>query len=740
MRKMIRICTSLLIPGTLLIAAMAGAESQPASKPGRPKLGVALSGGGARGLAHVGVLKVMEEAGLRPDFITGTSMGSVVGALYASGYTAAQIEAMVLAEDLTTILMDQVARDDKSVQDKQDEGKFLLTVPIERGQIALPKGMIAGQNVTLLFSKLLFAERNVHDFHKLPIPFECMATDIVTGEDVVMDKGDLVQAVRTSMAIPSVFTPVEREGRLLVDGGVSRNLPVSNLYDMGADVTIAVDVCAYLLPKEKLNNLTAIFDQGSSITSRPAAVAQAKKSDLIIEPKVVDFSIAAFDQAKAIIDAGEAAARAKLPELQALARRLGPVETKPMKPLPEPDAQFVDVADIQVKGVQEVPLAFVYEKLSLTPNTRISCSQIESAVNRVYGSGRFLNARYTLEPAEKGETLVLHVIENLHSNLAFGIHYDSELKAMLLMNGTFQNALLNGAELSLDAYLSSYLVFRGSYLFHPGWEADAALGLRAEYQDGDLSVYNSEAVQAYAQQKSWQLDLVAQGSLADVMVYGIGAQKEIIFLSGLTPESLSAAGLDTTESLNALVYTRLDSLDNGFYPTAGTLFEITGKWLTDLMSFYATPDFVPFGQATLEASQYVPLAERFSVSVGVNGAGTFGPPVNQAEYFFVGGMTSLGRHRVSFLGTRLVQEATPNVAIGQIGLQWELLKATYFQVRGNFGWTGKEINEVFQRGALMTGYGATLGMLTPVGPLEVTVMSSNLESGLAGFFNLGYRF
>jgi NTE family protein len=737
-----RRCAGFLFLLALLPATLGWAQSETSPKPKRLKLGVALSGGGARGLAHIGVLKVMEEAGLRPDYITGTSMGSVVGALYASGYTAAQIETMVKAEDLSAILMDQVARGDRTVLDKQEDGKHQLAIPIKQGKITLPKGLIAGQNVTLLFSRLLFPVRDVSDFHKLPIPFECMATDIVTGEDVIMDHGNLVQAVRTSMAIPSVFTPVEREGRLLVDGGVTRNLPVSNLFDMGADVVIAVDVAAFKLPREKLDSLMAIFDQGSAITSRPAAVAQAKLSDLVIEPNVVEYSIAAFGEAEGIIATGEKAARAKFSDLQAMARRIGASDQppRPVKEVRPPEADFVHVADIQIKGLKEVPKSFVDQQLHLSPNTWVSNAQIQDAMKRAYATGRFVNVTYEFEPAKDGETLVINTIESVHSSLNFGLAYNSELKAMLLLNGTFHNILMDGAELKLDAYLSPYLVFRGSYLYHPNWQGDVALGLRAEYQNGELSVYNDDQVAAFSQQKNWQLDLVTQSSVGNAMIYGIGVQKEIIFLSGITPESLDTAGLGTTESFNGLMYARLDTLDDSFYPTGGTLVDFEGTWKTDLLSFYDTAAFVPFGQALLEASEYIPFAERFSVSLGARGGSSFGKPVNQAEYFFLGGMTSLGRHRVPFMGTRLVQQASPNVAVAQLGLQWEVMKSAYFQIKGNLGWTGQELNEVFHRSAMLIGYGATLGMLSPIGPLEVTVMSSDVQNGLAGYFNLGYRF
>src|SRR5256885_206530 len=227
----------------LLVCALplAGARGQ--------KVGVALSGGAARGLAHIGVLKVLEEAGVPVDVITGTSMGSVVGGLYAVGYSAAQLDTIVRTEDWFRLLTDPVDRRDLAVDRKFTEDHYLLTLPIQRGGVKLPKSVVPGQRISQLLTGLTWSAHPVRDFRALPIPFAAVATDLETSWAVVLDHGFLPDAIRASMALPSVFSPVELAVTAVIDGGVNRNLPAQDVLALGADVLICSDVTDPLEPR-----------------------------------------------------------------------------------------------------------------------------------------------------------------------------------------------------------------------------------------------------------------------------------------------------------------------------------------------------------------------------------------------------------------------------------------------------------------------------------------------------------
>ncbi len=209
----------------------------------RPKIAYVLSGGGAKGMAHVGVLKVLEEVGLEPDFITGTSMGSIMGGLYSIGYSAEEISHIIETVDWGTVLTNEIPSNRVIMRRKHEYKRFILEMPVYNGKPELPAGLIEGQELSQLFSELSWKQAGVNDFNDFPYPFACIGTDILKGEKVEMNSGDLSSAMRASMAIPSVFTAVVRDStHILVDGGVMRNFPVQEALDMGADIIIGVYV------------------------------------------------------------------------------------------------------------------------------------------------------------------------------------------------------------------------------------------------------------------------------------------------------------------------------------------------------------------------------------------------------------------------------------------------------------------------------------------------------------------
>src|SRR5438477_1049 len=287
------------------------------------RVGVALSGGAARGLAHIGVLKVLEEAGVPVDVITGTSMGSVVGGLYAVGYTAAQLDTIVRTEDWYRLLTDPVDRRDLAVDRKFTEDHYLLTLPIQRGGIKLPKSVVTGQRVSQLLTRLTWSAHAIRDFRALPIPFAAVATDLETSRAVVLDHGFLPDAIRASMALPSVFSPVDLGDTAVIDGGVVRNLPAQDARALGADVLICSDVTDPLEPRDSIVSLVDVLVQSVSFRVWDSEAVQRSKCDVLILPDVRAFSTFGFARAREVIARGEAAARAAMPAITAAPARAG---------------------------------------------------------------------------------------------------------------------------------------------------------------------------------------------------------------------------------------------------------------------------------------------------------------------------------------------------------------------------------------------------------------------------------
>jgi NTE family protein len=312
--------------------APAGAESAPADKSPaanesaahRPRIGLVLSGGGARGIAHVGVLKVLEEMHVPVDAIAGTSMGALVGGLYASGLSAREIEKIMTSLNWQGAFRDRPPREDLTLRRKQEDQSFLVKFPlgVRGGRIVLPKGLIEGQRLNEMLRRLTLPVVRITHFDELPTRFRAVATDLESGEPVVMDSGDLTSAMRASMSAPGIFAPVERQGRILVDGGIADNVPVDIARRMGVDVLIVVDVGAPLLGRNKLTDVTSISNQMLAILIRRNAeqqLATLGPRDVLIAPPLGDASSFDFGAVGRIIGIGEAAARADAAQLRQLA-------------------------------------------------------------------------------------------------------------------------------------------------------------------------------------------------------------------------------------------------------------------------------------------------------------------------------------------------------------------------------------------------------------------------------------
>ncbi|QRK85749.1 patatin-like phospholipase family protein [Pseudomonas granadensis] len=286
-----------------------------ASEAPRPKIGLVLSGGAARGLAHIGVLKALEEQGIKIDAIAGTSMGAVVGGLYASGYKVDELEKLALSIDWQAALSDAPPREDVPFRRKQDDRDFLVKQKLsfrDDGSLGLPLGVIQGQNLALLLESLLAHTSDTRDFDKLPIPFRAVATDIANGEKVVFRKGHLPQVIRASMSIPAVFAPVELDGRLLVDGGMTDNIPLDVARQMGVDVAIVVDIGTPLRNRKQLATVVDVLNQSITLMTRSNSeeqLAALKSTDVLIQPALAAYGVTDFGKTQEMIDAGYRATR-----------------------------------------------------------------------------------------------------------------------------------------------------------------------------------------------------------------------------------------------------------------------------------------------------------------------------------------------------------------------------------------------------------------------------------------------
>ncbi len=374
-----------------------------------PKIGLVLSGGAARGLAHVGVLKALEEQGIHIDAIAGTSMGAVIGGLYASGYKIDELEKLALNIDWQEALSDSPAREDVPFRRKQDDRDFLVKQKLsfrDDGSLGLPLGVIQGQNLSLLLESLLAHSSDIRDFDKLPIPFRAVATDIVNGQKVVFRKGHLPQVIRASMSLPAVFAPVEINGQLLVDGGMVDNVPVDVAREMGVDRVIVVDIGTPLRGRKQLNTVFDILNQSITLMTRSNSevqLASLQPDDVLIQPSLASFGVTDFGHSQEIIDAGYRATQV-LEKRMASLRQPADVQLNAAR---SPEQRNPIITAIKIENDSKIGDSVIRYYIRQPVGEPLDLGRLQRDMGTLYGLDYFEQVQYRVVHKGKEQTLVI---------------------------------------------------------------------------------------------------------------------------------------------------------------------------------------------------------------------------------------------------------------------------------------------------------------------------------------------
>ncbi len=405
----------------------------PARPQERPKIGLVLSGGGAKGVAHIPVLKLLDELDFPIDCIAGTSAGGIMGGLYAAGYSGADIERIITSVDWEDLFSDRPPRGLVPYFEKRLDGRYQLEFPLRRGIPSTPRGLIAGQKFYNLFSSLFFPLAGDIDFDDLPIPFRCLAVDIIIGRQVVLERGSLARALRATMAIPTIFAPVEWNEYLLVDGGLLNNLPIDVVKDMGAQVVIAVDLANPLYPREDLLSADKVLGQSLQVVEVEQKKNKIDKADLLIWPDMKGLSSTDYffpDKMARIRERGEQAARNARPALLALKEKYGLTRSPRKDSAESPGGSQTRVLEhIIFAGNKNIPSSFIAKLFGLKPGDPVDAARITRRVNELYSLRYFENIQYEVFPREKRRVdLRLSLRELPRGNFRVGLHYDNYYK------------------------------------------------------------------------------------------------------------------------------------------------------------------------------------------------------------------------------------------------------------------------------------------------------------------------
>lgn len=431
----------------------------------RPRICLVLSGGGARGAAHVGVIKVLEEYRIPIDCIAGTSMGSLVGAAYATGMTVPEMDNIIASISTDLLMKDKPPRQERSMRRKQDDYTVLLPpeLGVHDGKVDFAKGLISGVQLANVLRKLTKLT-GYHNFDRLPIPYRAVATDLVTGQPVIFDRGDIVNAMRASMSVPGVIAPAEFNGMMLVDGMLTQNLPVETARKiLGADVIIAVNVGTPLLKREQLTNILGVTGQMLSILTEQnvqSSIASLKPTDILISPELGDHSTGDFDNLTKISPLGEIAARKEIAKLAHLS--LPPDEYAALRKRQtvhaQPDLRPVD--EIRIDGLERVNPVATLSVMETQAGQPINQDVLDGDMRRIYGTGDFSHVAYKIDDSSSRRILAVEAVEKSWGPdyLRFGLGLSSDFKG--------------------DAYYNLLVSYRKTWLNSLGgeWRTDVQIG------------------------------------------------------------------------------------------------------------------------------------------------------------------------------------------------------------------------------------------------------------------------
>ncbi|MBL7032702.1 MAG: patatin-like phospholipase family protein [Candidatus Delongbacteria bacterium] len=729
----------------LLIAAPVSRAQTVEQGAVKPKIGLALSGGGAKSFAHIGVLRVLEELDIEIDYITGTSMGSLIAALYANGYSAARIEQMLMKQNWPELLFsDEILRRSLSMDEKGEDAVYIASFAIEDWRIQLPSGLNSGQKLLTLITRLTWPVIVTEDFNDFPIPFRCIATDLVTGEAVVLKSGFLPDCIRASMSFPSVLSPIEIGGRMLVDGGVCRNLPVSDLLEMGADIVIGVDVGAPLHRKHELNSIVEVMEQLVSFQGCTSNEKQRGLCDILIEPDVTGYDAGSFGAVDTLLALGEVAARSQLAALSALADSLQQLQEYHPRFIPLSTNNPVHVQQVEIEGLHNVPRSLLRGNLQISADSWLTLQELEDAIQRIYGSGFFERVTYRFEPVSGCEKLTIKVTEKTADLFRFGLHYNSDIKASVNLNTTFRNKIGAGSRLSLAAKLSDTPKFRVSYFIHLGWKPGIGLGVTGTYENLQVPIYYApeNRLSALVDFSVYQMELQLQTIFSNAFTIGGILQFEHDIFDPLIAPAEWNFELSTLDLGVIRGFFSYDTYDRTLFPRTGMAISGSSEYVTDLHAEnYYFNDPRSFIRYRLYFGFNYPL-NRALVLFNRSYAGLLDNKgaIPGNYLFYLGGQRLLMQGLFPFSGLHFMELPVGQMMVIQPGLQWEVSEDRYLILQNSLGLIRESDGEIMAPERLISGISISFAMLTRIGPIEYTVMRSSEHDEFDTFFSLGFPF
>lgn len=718
------------------------------------KVGLVLSGGGAKGLAHIGVLKAIEDAGLRIDYIGGTSMGAIIGAMYASGYSSHDLDSIFKSVDFQKLIQDEVPRSAKTFYEKNNSERYALTLPFDNFKIAIPTAISKGQNVYNLYSQLLFHVRDVDNFEKLPIPFFCIATDIEKGEPVILDRGYLPQAIAASGALPSVFEPVAIDDKLLIDGGVVNNFPIDEVKAKGMDVIIGVDVQDELSDRESLKAANEILLQISNYRTALSMKEKIKKTDVYIKPDITDFNVLSFDQGGKIFKKGYYAAieHSSVLDSLALLQKKHPEESK-LRPYAK---DTISLSRIQIKGYDRYSRAYIRGKLRFKMEEPITFEKFNEGISNLSATNNFKAIQYELKHNEASgrEDLLMRVEESpTDLFLRLGVHYDDLYKSAVLVNLTQKHLLFDDDVVSLDFVLGDRIRYNFEYYLDKGfyWSFGIKSRFNSFLKPIDFNFVRERAgsEDAGVRQVDVELDdltnqIYLQSVFREEFSFGAGLEHKYLQIESetISGQDSNNAVFDNSNYFSTYGFLKFDSFDDKYFPSRGIYFD------GDFHLYFSSPDdftglFDEFSIAKAKLGFAMPVTKTVSFNAFSEGGFKIGNTALNSFDFILGGYgNNLINNFIPFLGYDFLSFGADSFVKGLAIVDWEFVRKNHLNFSANFANVDDRLfdtGEWFSKPEY-TGYAIGYGLETFLGPIEAKYTWSPERGKGLWLFNVGFWF
>jgi len=674
--------------------------------PRRRTIGLALSGGSAKGIAHIGVLRELERLGVHVDVVAGTSMGSVIGGLYAIGLSLDSIENTIAATNFPLLISDATPRNRRFVDRRRLDDRAVLSVPLELTRVSLPSGVIVGSNLLRLLERVTWRAATVRRFSELPRPFVAVATDLETGDAVPLREGVLADVIRASSGVPGALEPIELGGRVLVDGAYSRNLPATDARELGADVVICSDVSNPIESAKDLQSLVDVLGQLTALSRKEPTQEQRDACDVLIQPNVEDMSSLTFERFAEWIERGRAAAAEHEAELSALAGPSSgrPVSEPPVAPLL---GDSVRIERIDVEGTDRPPVIdLVRRELGLTAGDFVGRDGLETALGHLDATDLFALVRYRLDGSPSAAHLSVFVQERPRNRLGVGLRYDDERRAALLFTATVHNLVGYGSTARLDLRVGEETQIRARLNRRRRVTGSLGVGVGLGWSQAPVELPAPDGGRTTVE--LWTATVFS----------GLAAGRA----TSLGWEATAERAVTTTDAppvrlLSLAAVLDHETLDRVDFPNRGA--DVTGRFE------WGGTDLAPGGRfsvAALDARYYIPVRPRLTMDAGVFLGDAGGADLPPYRRFYLGGAHRSAVFRMTqplFQGLESQEQSGRAVQVGRLGLRWEVRSNTFVRAGVDVGavrdtWT-------FPFDTPMTGWALSAGSESLIGPVVLEV-------------------